>query len=621
MPLQADKRPMLGFHWKDEVMSLSDFEDLQGSYEKIGMACGAASGGVEVIDCDLKNDPDKIIFNEFIETVKYMDPDLLPKLCVQGTMNGGFHFVYKCEAIEGNKKLARNTSKECVLETRGEGGYVVIAPSPGYKLKAGSSLTAIPTITAEERELLFFVARQVDRAPMEELPQIKDAKKKGTGLSVFEDYNENGDCSEVIAESWKRVGAHNGNTFYQRPGSKNKWGATYHGGLRVFYVFTSSTEFSQDKGYNNAQVYTLLKCGGDYKRSYAELKALGYGKDWRPDNEGLDFIKDSQEKQEIDYDKFILADDADDEFIRDTRDGKIIKGLSYGFSDLDKHLVYKQGNYELFIGMANVGKTTVIDYLLSILCSKYPSQLWLMFVSENDTGAVKIDLMEFRMKKNLKAMSESELELAKQWIRDHFIFLTIDVLYTLRTILDIATHINETRKLTGLFIDPYSMLAMEKNYNSYDYHGEMQNLIHTFKRKTKISPWISIHAVSEAARKKDKDGFPVAPSQGDALFGIQFAGRADEVITIHRLIKHPERWMDSQIHVHKVKYTKTGGSPTPEGEPIILTMLPGGAEFRNELGEDPFDSGTYNRLQPNLNFSGDVNDRIEGNKVEQDVPF
>lgn len=620
IPLQEDKTPMKGFRWTEEVLSADEFKDLEGYYEKIGIACGKASDNIEVIDCDLKNDPGKEMFNMFIETVAYMNPELLPKLTVQSTINGGYHFIYKCLEIEGNKKLAKNAEGECVFETRGEGGYIVAAPSRGYKLKKDHSFENVQYITADERRLLHFVAKQLDLTPPEELPQIKEARKTGTGLSVFEDYNLNGDCTDIIKESWKYAGTRGQNVFFQRPGSKNKWGASYHVDKKVFYVFTSSSIFDQDKGYNNSQIYTKLKCNGDYKQSYIELKALGYGKDWKPLNEGLDFIKGS-EKEPVDYKNFILDVDCDDQYIEDFRNGVIKPGLSFGYSDLDKHLVYKQSDYVLFIGFANVGKTTAILYLLTIICSKYPGQKWLLYVSENFTGMVKIIIMEFYLRMNIKSMGADDLIMGKKFLKDHFVFLNIDEGYTLRDLLSITEQVNAETPLTGVFIDPYSMILEEKSRDSFTYHNEMQNLVHRFKRKTKISPWISIHAISEAARKKDKDGFPVAPGQNDALFGVQFSGRADEVVTIHRLTKHPTRWNETEIHVHKVKETKTGGSPTPEGEPIILTMMPGGFKFINSLNEDPFDSSTYNRLQPNLKFDGNINERIEGKSIEEDVPF
>jgi len=615
IPLQADKRPMRGFSWNQDALSIAEFEELSEFYQKIGIACGRVSGGVEVIDCDLKNDPNGLMFSTFVETVKYMNPGLPEKLTVQSTMNGGYHLIYKCEKIEGNKKLAKNKAGECVFETRGEGGYIVAAPSEGYSLAPNHSFATIGYISPEERDLLFFVAKQLDESPIPELPQVKEARKIGTGLSVFEDYNINGDCSQAIEESWKRVGFHNGNIFYQRPGSKNKWGATYHVDKKVFYVFTSSSSFDQDKGYNNSQVYTTLKCGGDYKQSFAELKALGYGKDWKPNENSLGFVAET-EKAPIDYKKYILADDVDDKYIDDFRNGLIEPGLKFGFSDLDNHFLYKQGDYVLFIGFANVGKTTVIIYLLTLLCSRYKNQKWIIYASENMTAMIKIIAMEFYVQMTIKSMGESDLANGKKFIKDHFVFINIDEPYTMASILSIAEQYNEESKLTGIFIDPYSMLVQEKNRDSFAYNNEVQNLVHRFKRKTGISPWISIHAISEAARKKDKDGFTVAPGQNDALYGVQFAGRADEVVSIHRLTKHPVRWNESEIHVHKTKDTKTGGKPTPEGEPVILTMLPGGFKFINVLNEDPFDSSTYNRLQPNLKFSGDINERIESNNAD-----
>jgi hypothetical protein len=56
---------------------------------------------------------------------------------------------YRCDVIEGNQKLAQRpaTAEEVkenpnekvlvLIETRGEGGYVVAPPTDGYKLSAG----------------------------------------------------------------------------------------------------------------------------------------------------------------------------------------------------------------------------------------------------------------------------------------------------------------------------------------------------------------------------------------------------------------------------------------------------------------------------------------------------
>ena len=49
--------------------------------------------------------------------------------------------------------------------------------------------------------------------------------------------------------------------------------------------------------------------------------------------------------------------------ILDIKYGRVKEGLKIGIPEIDEFLRYKQGNFNLIIGHANVGKTTVIIYL------------------------------------------------------------------------------------------------------------------------------------------------------------------------------------------------------------------------------------------------------------------
>ena len=54
------------------------------------------------------------------------------------------------------------------------------------------------------------------------------------------------------------------------------------------------------------------------------------------------------------------------EKIFDIKEGRIQEGLKIGIPDIDEYIRFKQGNFNLVIGHANVGKTTVICYLLTL---------------------------------------------------------------------------------------------------------------------------------------------------------------------------------------------------------------------------------------------------------------
>ena len=139
------------------------------NYQGLGIICGAVSGNAEMIDIDCKYDLTGTLFEDYKNSIAEVDKELLKKLVIQKTLNAGYHFIYRCETIEGNQKLASRPATEdekknkkekfkVLIETRGEGGYFICAPSKGYEVIQGS-FDNIPTITPEERNTLLNCAR------------------------------------------------------------------------------------------------------------------------------------------------------------------------------------------------------------------------------------------------------------------------------------------------------------------------------------------------------------------------------------------------------------------------------------------------------------------------------
>ena len=138
--VSGQKRPLLKdwTKYKD-----SPIEDLSlFTTDSLGLVCGY--NGLEVLDIDAKHFTGNE-FQEYIELLEANGPGILQKLVIQQTPSGGFHFLYRCEVIEGNQKLAKNEAKEVTFETRGVGGQVAAWPTPGYKLETKAS--AIQWIT------------------------------------------------------------------------------------------------------------------------------------------------------------------------------------------------------------------------------------------------------------------------------------------------------------------------------------------------------------------------------------------------------------------------------------------------------------------------------------------
>jgi hypothetical protein len=146
-----------------------------GGHAGMGVICGSVSGDLEMFELEGRFMKDHA--QEFADRMKTAGLELLLRRLSTGfsvvSPSDGRHFIYHNDGpVEGNLKLARNAASETLIETRGEGGFVVLPPSHGTVhptgkawANKGGTYATIPTISATEREALFDVARSFDQAP------------------------------------------------------------------------------------------------------------------------------------------------------------------------------------------------------------------------------------------------------------------------------------------------------------------------------------------------------------------------------------------------------------------------------------------------------------------------
>ena len=258
----------------------------------VAVICGSVSGNLEVIDIDSKHDRSGTLFEDFMQALHDTDAQLASKLLIAKTLNGGYHIYSRCEQVAGNQKLAsRPTTTEeqkdnphhkvvVLIETRGEGGYVVAEPSTGYKFMNGNPRNC-PLITVAERETLLEIARSFNQyyeKPFQHTPEEKATNKKYT-LSPFEDYNQKVDIKALLeSHGWTVVGENSEKIIFKRPGNTtSKSSGNFNKRLGWFSVFTTSSAFETDKAYQPYAVYAMLECDGDFKLAAKKLLDAGYG--------------------------------------------------------------------------------------------------------------------------------------------------------------------------------------------------------------------------------------------------------------------------------------------------------------------------------------------------------
>jgi hypothetical protein len=214
--------------------------------------------------------------------------------------SGGIHWPYRCSETNGNQKLAKRpaTPEELaakpddryrtLIETRGEGGYIVIAPSSGavhptskpYRLLSGS-LTTIATITPEERADLHALAHTFDQVQKtERRPSIQPTQTATTGDRPGDDFGRQTEWADILEpHGWQFVYERDGEQYWCRPGKSRATSATTnYKGSGLFYPFTSSTDFDPNKSYNKFAAYAFLNHNGDFTEAARTLASKGYGR-------------------------------------------------------------------------------------------------------------------------------------------------------------------------------------------------------------------------------------------------------------------------------------------------------------------------------------------------------
>ena len=220
----------------------------------------------------------------------------------EATPSGGMHVLYRVENVDipGNHKLATDTTGTITYaETRGTGGFVIVAPTSGRVHPTGESWTVlsgqigvIPVISWDERcaihEALTAALNERVREPFTRTPAAPRTTPTGEPASLRpgDDFNLRGDSwyDLLTRNGWSFHSSAGGQEFFTRPGKDPRDGhsaATNHNGLPGLYAWSG---MPQERAYDKFGALVELEFDGQFADAVKYLAAQGYGdqKEFKP---------------------------------------------------------------------------------------------------------------------------------------------------------------------------------------------------------------------------------------------------------------------------------------------------------------------------------------------------
>jgi putative DNA primase/helicase len=313
VPVVTDGSKRPAGNWKEYQTLRATTMTIDGWFSKgnagVGVVTGAVSGNLEMAEIEGRGS-ERIPELAAVAAAAGLG-QLWATLCtgwLEQSPSGGLHWFYRVKYPEGTKlpgntKIASRPStatelagnprqkRQVIAETRGEGGYVVAAPSAGTVHPTGKPWVRIaggpdtmPVLSPDEREAFHNILATLheqgpEPAAQEEL-QPRAAIDTAGGLTPGDDYENKTDWKAILEPAgWTLVTTRGRTRYWRRPGKNIGFSATTgHAEDRDrLFVWTSSTEFEQETPYTKFGAYALLNHGGNHSDAASALRKAGHG--------------------------------------------------------------------------------------------------------------------------------------------------------------------------------------------------------------------------------------------------------------------------------------------------------------------------------------------------------
>lgn len=304
LPVTEKKTPAMKSwsHLQDHMMTIDESEKLFYNCYGIGVICGKVSGYLEAIDFDAHNKDIQQIYDAFTKNDGINFILESNNIYIERSKRGGYHIIYRYESDkkpDGPMKLAfwdmSGGPAESMIETRGEGSYIIIAPTEGYTPIKGDMLT-LSLLPEEQRDYLISFARSFNQLKDAEIPtESKQAPFDVTDPVSWYNWNK-ADAAKMLLKDkgWQYIGFNETEKVEQwrRPGKTDGVSATWGKNYNALFVFTSSVEyFMQNCYYTPFQILVKLKYSGNYRQAIGYVQSKYFNEESDYIRVGTDYYK------------------------------------------------------------------------------------------------------------------------------------------------------------------------------------------------------------------------------------------------------------------------------------------------------------------------------------------
>ena len=264
----------------------------------------------------------------------------------------------------------------------------------------------------------------------------------------------------------------------------------------------------------------------------------------------------------------ILKNGHSTQYLLDYKDGKISQGLGIGCV-MDDYLRFKTKQLNIVLGHDNVGKSYFMLWYFLALAVNHNLK-FVLWMGENSSGQVMRDLIQMYSGRKFTELTKHEILAYQNELEQNFEFISNEQMYTPQEILKL---IELTDANVG-FIDPFTGLNRGMQHSD---NYEFLNYTRDFCNRTGKTLYISTHPNSESGRNSmlypqehHWFGHLKPPLKAHIEGGKPFLNRCDDMIVIHRLVKHAEMKYQTMVEVEKIKDRDTGGQQTELNTPLLF---------------------------------------------------